>query len=65
MGLITNFLKTIGEVFTHPPYATPCNSDCNQGRSCNCDTNLEAQLKHQRDDEFNNANWPFPVGPRP
>jgi hypothetical protein len=67
MGLITNFLETIREAFSRPPYATPCTGDCNQGRNCTCMQvpDLETQRKHQLDDEFNNANWPFPVGPKP
>jgi len=65
MGLITNFLKFWGEVFARPPYQSPCTGDCNQGRNCDCVPDLETQRKHQLDDEFNNSNWPFPVGPRP
>jgi len=67
MGLITNFLKFWGEVFSRPPYQSPCTGDCNQGRNCTCASGptLEQQRKHQLDDEFNNANWPFPVGPKP
>jgi hypothetical protein len=48
-----------------------CTGDCNQGRQCTCgwpgtteqcsDTCYKTQRKHQLDDEFNNANWPFPV----
>jgi len=38
-----------------------CTQDCNQGRCCTCGPNSETQRKHQLEDEFNNANWPFPV----
>ena len=48
-----------------------CTQDCNQGRRCTCGwpgtteqctaTCYKTQRKHQLDDEFNNANWPFPV----
>jgi hypothetical protein len=38
-----------------------CTQDCNQGRSCVCAPSLETQRRHQLEDEFNNANWPFPV----
>jgi hypothetical protein len=65
MGLITNFFKTISEAFTRPPYPSPCKGDCNQGRNCTCAPDLETQRKHQLEDEFNNSNWPFPVGPKP
>jgi hypothetical protein len=67
MGLISDFWDTLKQVFTRPPYATPCTGNCNQGRNCTCATapDLETQRKHQLDDEFNNANWPFPVGPKP
>ena len=67
MGLIKNFFETIREVFSRPPYESPCTQDCNQGRNCTCTESptLEEQRKHQLDDEFNNGNWPFPVGPKP
>jgi hypothetical protein len=61
MGLISNFFETIREAFSRPPYPTPCTGDCNQGRDCDCGPTLEEQLKFQREDEFNNSNWPFPV----
>jgi hypothetical protein len=35
-----------------------CTGDCCQGRNCTCDINQE---RLRLDDEFNNANWPFPV----
>lgn len=38
-----------------------CTGDCSQGRRCTCAPSLETQRKHQLEDEFNNANWPFPV----
>ena len=38
-----------------------CTGDCEQGRRCTCAPSLETQRKHQLEDEFNNANWPFPV----
>lgn len=43
----------------YPPYqdSTKCNQDCSQGRACTCID----QTKLRLDDEFNNANWPFPV----
>ena len=34
MGLIKNFFETIREVFSRPPYESPCTQDCNQGRNC-------------------------------
>jgi len=34
-----------------------CTRDCSQGRNCTCCINQE---KLRLDDEFNNANWPFP-----
>ena len=42
-----------------------CTQDCDQGRHCTCAPSTEQQLKYQLDDEFNGANWPFPVGPKP
>ena len=70
MGLISNFFQFWADVFAQPPYASPCTGNCNQGRNCTCATpteapDLEAQRKHQLDDEFNNANWPFPVADKP
>jgi hypothetical protein len=38
-----------------------CTGDCSQGRNCTCAPSLETQRRHQLEDEFNNANWPFPV----
>jgi hypothetical protein len=63
MGLISDFWDTLKQVFTRPPYESPCHGDCNQGRNCDCERelDLQAQRKHQLQDEFNNANWPFPV----
>jgi hypothetical protein len=34
-----------------------CTGDCNQGRDCACVDQERLRLE----DEFNNANWPFPV----
>ena len=65
MGLISNFFKFWADVFAQPPYASPCTGNCNQGRNCTCAPTLDEQRKHQLEDEFNNANWPFPVGPKP
>ena len=70
MGLITNFFQTIREAFTRPPYPSPCTGDCNQGRNCNCVAKTvhptpEEQRRFQLEDEFNNSNWPFPVGKKP
>lgn len=58
-GLITRFTRLI------PPDQSPCHGDCNQGRNCTCGPTLAEQRKHQLDDEFNNDNWPFPVGKKP
>lgn len=48
-----------------------CTGNCNQGRTCTCgwpgtteqcsSTCYKTLRKHQLEDEFNNANWPFPV----
>jgi len=65
MGLISNFFKFWADVFAQPPYASPCKGNCNQGRNCTCAPDYETYINHQRDDEFNNANWPFPVGKKP
>ena len=41
-----------------------CTNDCEQGRRCTCVT--EAEMKKNRtEDEFNEAAWPFPTGPKP
>lgn len=37
--------------------SSKCTGDCNQGRNCTCID----QEKLRVEDEFNNANWPFPV----
>ena len=65
MGLIKDFFQTIREALTRPPYESPCHGNCNQGRTCECSPTLEQQKQFQLQDEFNNSNWPFPVGPKP
>jgi hypothetical protein len=48
-----------------------CTQSCDQGRTCTCGwpgtteqctaVCMETQRRHQLEDEFNGANWPFPV----
>jgi hypothetical protein len=61
MGLINKIRDFLANVFSQPPYPSPCHGDCNQGRNCDCVPTPEQQRKHQLEDEFNNSNWPFPV----
>jgi hypothetical protein len=63
MGLKEDFIKNIANAFKLPPYQTPCTGDYNQGRDCDCCA-LDHQQRYQLEDEFNNANWPFPI-PKP
>ena len=72
MGLILSliFALVVAGLLTRltrmaPPTQSPCHGDCNQGRNCDCVPTVEQQRKHQLEDEFNNANWPFPVGKKP
>lgn len=63
--------KLVSDEGGYPPYQDSCTQDCAQGRQCTCGwpgtterctaVCNKAQAQHQLDDEFNNANWPFPV----
>ena len=55
MNLLTKIKDFLAEVFSRPPYPSPCTGDCNQGRDCDC-------VGYAPDV---NPNWPFPVGPKP
>lgn len=57
-GLLTRYTRLT------PPTQTPCHGNCNQGRNCDCVPKIDHE-KHRLDDEFNNANWPFPTAKKP